>query len=344
MRKSLQGILVAGLMTIGLSNIATNTSAQSHIDWINPDIPHIEQRGFSLGVNVGLADMWGDVGTYNIIDRYNNKIVKDDIWKNIRGMGGMYLRYSRVPGVAFRWGFNYGEVYASDEWNYDQAMKAPTVRSDPYQRYLRNLDAKTSIWESNLMFEFAPLRALSNWEFSRLAKMKFQPYILMGVSGFYFNPKGTYTNLENQSETWVDLRPLRTEGQGFVGSTNKYPSTYSVFSYAALAGVGVKWDMGRGLALGVEYQLRYTFTDYLDDVSGKYIDRNHADIAFYNDPNKKELNRRMSDKSREVIPGYEHTKGTLRGDATNNDMFSTISVTFMWKVRWRSIPWWRTYQ
>lgn len=341
MRKSLQGIITAGLMSLGLISASSNTAnAQDPYYWGNPHITYIEKRGFSLGVNMGMADMWGDVGTYQFYDKYINKTFTDDIIKNLRGMGGMYVRYTHNPGLSFRLGINYGKVYATDQWNVDKALEAKSITDDAYQRYTRNLDANTSIWEGNFMVEFSPLRYFSDWEFGRMAKMRFQPYLLLGVSGFQFNPKGTLTDLETGSEKWVDLRPLRTEGQGFSGTNTNYGPTYSVFSYAALGGIGVKWDLGRGLALGLEYQLRFTFTDYLDDVSKNYVSPVHAATALDAYQNKLDLHNRMADKSKEIIPGYENPIGKQRGDDSDTDKFSTLSLTFMWKVDWKEIGWW----
>lgn len=346
MRKSIQGIVITGLMTLGFSSLALEkaNAQKDEFYWGNPDIPYIEQRGFSLGVNIGMSELWSDLGTYNVLDRYNNTLVKDDILGTLRGMGGFFVRYSHVPGVAFRLGINYGKLHATDEWNYDKAIVAKTVKEDPYQRYLRNLDVQTSIWEANLMFEFAPLRAFSNWEFSKAAKMRTQPYILLGASGFHFNPRGTYYDIETGSKSWVDLRPLRTEGQGYKVDGKDFPETYSMFSYAALGGVGVKWDIGKGLTFGVEYQFRYTFTDYLDDVSGQYIDPIYFDIAYLNQKNKNEMARKMADRSNEIIPGYKQQPYSYRGDPTDVDKYSTLSLMFAWKIKWREVPWWQTYQ
>lgn len=343
MRKSLQGIFIAGLMSVGLISLATSSAvAQHEYDWGNPDIPYIEQRGFSLGFNLGMADLWGDVGTKSVLDHYNNSVYKDDIFGNMRFMGGMFLRYTHVPGISFRLGLNYGSLYATDKWNEEKALKATNIQDDAYQRYVRNLDIKTNIWESSLLFEFSPLR-ISNWEFGKLAQSRVQPYLLLGVAGFYYNPRGTYKDLETGLEKEVDLQPLRTEGQGFNAPGQVFPKSYNLFSYAAVGGIGVRFDIGKGLGLGLEYQLRYTFTDYLDDVSGNYIDPLHTDIAFLNDPNKAALSRKMADRSNEVIPGYQHRPGELRGDASNKDMYSTLSVMFFWKIKKRASPWWNTY-
>ncbi|KAA5533604.1 hypothetical protein F0919_13780 [Taibaiella lutea] len=355
MRKSLQSIFIAGLMTAGITTLtAIQASAQDnryeknqwrnshHYDWGNPDIPYIEQRGFSIGFNIGQADLWGDVGTKGVIDHYNNNVYTKDIFKSMRFMGGMFVRYTYIPGISFRLGVNYGSLYATDEWNTEKALKATYISDDYYQRYVRNLDVKTNIWESNFLVEISPLR-LSNWEFGKLSKMRFQPYILVGFGGFFFNPRGTVKDLETGVSKTVDLQPLRTEGEGFNAPGKTFPKSYSLFSYAGIGGIGFKFDVGKGLGLGLEYQLRYTFTDYLDDVSGAYIDPLDQQVAFLGNPGKADLSNKMSDRSSEIIAGNKNKAGSLRGNPDNKDMYSTVSIMFYWKIKKRNSPWWSTY-
>jgi len=334
MWKLIPRTIFTGLTSLLLVCNAGKSHAQEHkLYWGNPDIPVLEQRGFSLGVNFGLADLWSDVGTKSPIDHYTN-----GYFDEIRGMGGMFLRYTQIPGLSFRLGVNYGSLYATDVWNKKKALEATTTEDDYFQRYLRNLDVRTNIWEGNLIMELSPMRLFSNWEFSRTAKRRFQPVILLGVSAFHYNPQGRSVDLNTGISNWVDLKPLHTEGENYsyVGA----PENYQLWSYAALVGLGFRVEMGRGLAIGMEYQLRYAFTDYLDDVSGKYIDPLNHDIAYLGEYGKGELAKNMMDRSREIIPGYKHQPGEFRGDPDNKDMFSTLSVTFFWRINKRDLGWW----
>ncbi len=342
MRKSLQGIFFAGLMTVGFTTLSVPSGAQHQYDFGNPDIPYIEQRGFSLGLTLGQTDLWGDVGTKSVLDHYFNPEYTGDVFGNMRFMGSLFVRYTYVPGVSFRWGVGFGSLYATDRWNKEKALKATVVGDDYYQRYLRNLDAKTNIWESSLLFEFSPFR-VSNWEFGKLTKSRVQPYFLLGVAGFYFNPRGTNVNLETGIEKDVQLQPLRTEGQGFTSPVKSFPQGYNLFSYAGVGGIGLKFDIGKALALGLEYQLRYTFTDYLDDVSGAYVDPLDQEIAFMDKQGRKVMAQKMADRSNEIIPGYKHLPGAMRGDPNNKDMYSSVSIMFFWKIDKRASPWWSTY-
>lgn len=344
MRKLLHNKLQTGFLTIFLGLMSISSQAQKPgFDWNNPDMPYVEQRGFSIGMNVGMSEIWGDVGTFSLVDRYTNPHYQSKFSEQVRGMGGLFVRYTHVPGLALRWGINYGQVFATDRWNKDKASKAKFMHEDAVQRYMRNLDINTSIWETNLLLEFSPLR-IANWEFGSLPKMRFQPYVLLGLTGFYFNPRGSHLDLETNEEKWIDLRPLRTEGQGFKAPGYAFPETYNVFSYGIVGGGGVKVDIGRALAVGLEFQLRYTFTDYLDDASGRYVDPLHFDIAYQNDYKRHTLSQHMSDKTWQVAAGRYNPSEAFRGNPDDTDKFSTISLMFFWKIKKRDSPWWSSYR
>lgn len=90
------------------------------------------------------------------------------------------------------------------------------------------------------------------------------PYVFAGVAAFHFNP---YTTDSNQSKHY--LKPLSTEGQGFVDGRKEYGLTQIAIPF----GGGVKLSLSDNLNVGIEMGLRKTFTDYLDDVSTRYVDQ-----------------------------------------------------------------------
>src|SRR5690625_3048832 len=338
MRIALQKWIKSNLCFIALGAITLPACAQKKRNFNNPDIRYIEERGFSLGATIGFTDLWGDVGTKSPIDHYINSNFYNDPLKNMRGMVHFFGRYTYVPGISFRAGIGYGQLYATDAWNEDKALKTQNYNDDAVQRYVRNLDVHVNIWEASLLFEFAPLQ-LIDWSTGRIAPRRVQPYLIAGISGFHFNPRGTYKDLVTGTETLVELQPLRTEGQGFKSPDIDFPDHYSLWSGAGVAGLGLRFDIKSNFTIGLEYQLRMTMTDYLDDVSGEYIDPFYFDIAHQGNPKQAYLSRRMADKSREVIPGMENVPGSLRG-SEGNDMFSSVSITLYWKLKGRKNPWW----
>ena len=128
---------------------------------------------------------------------------------------------------------------------------------------------------------------------------------------FKFNPQGQLPNGE-----WYDLQPLGTEGQTISGS-----SGYNLIQFAIPMGGGLKLSFGM-LAIGFELGMRYTMTDYLDDLSGKY-----ANKALLSEQ-KGALAAYFSDRS--VNSADVSLGGRQRGNSKNNDWYVfggfTVSV------------------
>jgi hypothetical protein len=128
--------------------------------------------------------------------------------------------------------------------------------------YLRNLSFRSILSEATFIFE---------WKFRELMINSSQPranfYFFGGASVFYFNP-------EAQSDSgdlkWFPLKTFTTEGQGtvFYPNVKSYRST----QIAVPLGLGVRWTLNKFYRFSTELGYRITFTDYLDDVSGKYVD------------------------------------------------------------------------
>lgn len=326
MRKKLLRSIIT--LCLGLSGAALST-AQTNRLYRMPE--YVEPPGWSVGTNFGMSDLWGDVGTKSPIDHYNN----DKYWSSPKFMGGLYARYTAHPAVALRLGVNYGTLYASDNFNDTKAKKAASVEDDSYQRYLRNLNVKTNVWEGQFLFEINPRRFNVR---SHGAGSHFQPYLLLGVSGFHFKTKGEITDQTNGSDQWVPLDKLNLEGQG--GTFEGAPKKYSQWQMNVPLGLGIRWDIGRQLGLGVEYMYRYCFTDYLDNVSANYVDPSYYKANLNNENGDAARATLLADKSFEKDQSIKHAAGEKRGNPAVKDGYSTISINFFYKIKTRKTPWW----
>lgn len=325
MRKTfIRSIIAAGL----LFTTAATTNAQ-----IGISSEYVEPRGWSMGTSIGLLDLWGDVGTKSILDHYDNS----EYTKKPCFMGGLFFRYSAHPSFAFRIGGYYGTLYATDMWNKSKAQTAANIEDDSYQRYLRNQSIRANTWEGSFLFEIAPLRF--NPE-SRSAMRRFQPLLLLGVAGMHFKPQAEYIDRNYVNRGYVDLYDLNVEGTGLSSGIYKgAPPKYSLWQIVVPAGLGVRWDIGKRLSLGVEWLYRYTFTDYLDNVSGDYVDP--AMYSKYLTPEKAALAKEMQDKTwliNKHLPS--HSAGEKRGNSSNNDSYSTFGLTLIFKIPGKKVPWW----
>jgi hypothetical protein len=127
----------------------------------------------------------------------------------------------------------------------------------------------------------------------------FNTYVFAGVGLLYSNPKA---ELDGESHA---LQPLQTEGV-----------SYSRFQPVIPYGVGARVMMGPFFNLAIEGSYRYTFTDYLDDVSTV-----HPDKTDWTDP----VRIALSDRRPELgLSPYE--PGTQRGDKSNNDSYFLITA------------------
>lgn len=143
-------------------------------------------------------------------------------------------------------------MYINLDFNY--AMIAADDRFNPRNR-ARNLNFKTNVAEIAARFEY---------NLFDLYQYKATPYFFVGFGAFRFNP---YYDLENGSRIY--LSEYDTEGQGFYDGRQKYDLTQWCIPY----GGGVQFAISQNTRLGLSLGLRYTPTDYLDDVSKTYVDK-----------------------------------------------------------------------
>ena len=153
-----------------------------------------------------------------------------------------------------------GELRGSDKLNDTDTAK-----------FNRNLHFKTPLYELSgiIEFNFFPYETGS-------LRYPFTPYIFTGISMFSFNPQARKFDTENPFDNggnqtnneWLDLQPLGTEGQ----YSSQYPEKdpYQALQFAIPIGMGLKASLGDRFSMSVEYGIRKTFTDYLDDVGGFY--------------------------------------------------------------------------
>jgi hypothetical protein len=133
-----------------------------------------------------------------------------------------------------------------------------------------------------------------------------------------------------QKGEWVELQPLGTEGQG---ASESGKSKYSRIQLAIPIGFGFKYNFDRSWGIQLQYGIRKTFTDYIDDVSTVYYDR--EDLVASNGT----LAAIMADKSTGEFD-YITEVGEQRGDSSNKDtyMFAVLSIVYKFRGGRSSYP------
>ncbi len=166
---------------------------------------------------------------------------------------------------------------------------------------MRNLRFRSSINEIAIIGEFNFL------EYFIGSKINFfTPFLFAGPGYFTFNPKAPY------HDEYIELRGLGTEG---------VEDKYKLYGFAAVFGFGFRYSLTNRIGLGVEWGMRKTFTDYLDDISTEY----YLDFTSLNEIKKEDY---LSDPS-----STKHAPGMQRGNPRNNDWYSFAGLTISYRFR-----------
>jgi len=164
----------------------------------------------------------------------------------------------------------------------------------------RNLHFRSDITEIAAMLEinFHSFRIGDKYD-------RFTPYVFGGIAQFSMNPEAEIEG------TWFELQTLHTEGQTSAGLGKEYKRSQLALPF----GIGVKFAFAERLALSLEWGMRKTTTDYIDDVSGYYAD---PDVVR---ETAGQLGADLSDRSFESVGPNGANIGVYRGNPDNNDWY-----------------------
>ena len=203
-------------------------------------------------------------------------------------LGAVYKSDFRNERMSLRFHLMYNKVRASDDMS--------GIANQVY----RNLSFKSEV------IEFGPVLEIDFFPFhpgqNHTDEPDFgSPYFLIGLNYMRMNPTARI------GDSTYKLQPLKTEGQ---------EKPYSLNQIVIPLGIGVKMNITHHLSLSMEYGIRKTFTDFLDDVSGLY-----ADPVIVQSPTGTEIN--ISDRSPNtynVIPGLQ------RGNSSDKDWYAVSGI------------------
>jgi hypothetical protein len=139
-----------------------------------------------------------------------------------------------------------------------------------------------------------------------------RPYVFLGIGLIYTNPRA---ELDGR---WYSLRPLMTEGVA-------YRRIQPVIPY----GGGVTFKVSPWLDFSVEVGYRWSFSDYLDDVS----------TTFVNNSTLPPIAAALADRSYEVgvkpwntVDGRTWAAGHKRGDPNQNDGYVNVGFKLEYTI------------
>lgn len=220
--------------------------------------------------------------------------------KNTGPAGGFILRRNMNQRYSTRVTAFYGRVSGFD------------YRSSSSSQVNRNLGFRSNIFELAYGIEM-------NYKNFALGKSEtvFSPYLFIQLAFFKMNPQAYYGG------QWIDLQPLGTEGQG---TSENDKRKYALGQISIPFGIGAKVALSKNVGLSIEWGLRKTYTDYLDDVSGTYADPDI--LADQNGP----LAAALADRSAEQEGIGGNNSNFQRGDSNYKDWYVMSGLMLTFKI------------
>lgn len=242
-------------------------------------------QNFEVGAWMGGANYFGDLNS-------------NSSFAMVRPAGGVFLRNNFNTRWVLKSGISFSQIAFDDK-------KSPNA----FNRQ-RNLHFKTNVAELSTMIE------LNFLDFNKQKKQHWiSPYFTIGFAAFYFNPQAQL------NDKWYYLQPLGTEGQN--DPSYSKIKKYRLVNFAIPIGGGLKVSVNKNWNIGIFGDIRITFTDYLDDVSGVYpsnlsLPQGTQGISYL-----------FSDRSGEVGEKIG-APGKQRGSSAKNDfyLFTGVSVSY----------------
>lgn len=293
----------------------------------------------AVGISINALNYYGDLAP-------GSGALSSDLGQTRPAIGVSFV-HRFGPRYQLVGSFTYGGIRGSDHEAADPGDE------NAIYRYNRNLSFRNRIKELSAVGQVDLFENQSTY----ISRVKWTPYIYAGVAVFHHNPQAEAPEFDaagnptGKKGEWVDLQPLGTEGQNadlLSTDVNHGLEPYKLIQFAIPFGLGVRFRANEVIDIAIEYGMRYTFTDYLDDVSGNYVDLG----VFGTDA----LARSMSYRSNEVatpnrtyvgrdgvtynvLNGYGEENGgvggddpgNVRGNSSNKDIYmvTTIRATYI---------------
>jgi len=265
---------------------------------------------FVLIIIIGLSPFIGsgqseEIGIFAGGSYYMGELNPGKQFYNTNFAPGLLYRYNMKDNRwVLRVHFTYGVVDARDS---DSKIQANLER---------NLDFSSTIIEAGPILElnFIEYEMGSKTNFGNKNRNSGTAYIFAGINFFRMKPEGSLDNI------MIELQPLGTEGQG---SSQNSKKRYNLNQISIPLGVGIKFNIGPRIAFSLEYGLRKTFTDYLDDASGTYVDP--TILTLENGALAAQMANKSGDSS--------ISEGQQRGNPANKDWYVFSGAIISYRLK-----------
>lgn len=252
----------------------------------------------SAGTYAGIMNGLTDIGTGGA----SSPFIRQLSLKGARPATGMYAQLQYRELVSLFLSMKHGSIAAADRTSANQSDASRALRNLSFRSPVTELAARTGV----SVF-------CSRW-YGEDGIHRFSISITGGFSLFRFNPRASLDG------KWHRLRDYRLEGQGFAEQPGSRP--YPWVEKALPFSIQADRELTNGMKLGLECSYRLTFTDYLDDVSGTYIDPALFDMYFA--PAKAAIARQLQYRGTGTLSAVP--VGQPRGNAKKNDAWFSIML------------------
>jgi opacity protein-like surface antigen len=209
--------------------------------------------------------------------------------------GGIGFSYDLSNRFSVRADFKIGKISADDEKGRNKA---------------RNLNFASQLTEGDIDLQYF---------ITTLGQHTLTPYVFAGIGLYHFDP---YT-FDSTGQKYY-LKPFSTEGEGFATGIKEYNLTQVSIPF----GAGVKMPLSDNINVGLEVGFRKLFTDYLDDVSGTFIDEN---LLLANRGSKAVELAYRGGEIKGGSPVYP-AAGTQRGNSKLKDWYYFTGLTLSFRL------------
>jgi opacity protein-like surface antigen len=247
-----------------------------------------DPQTIEVGPHFGASSYVGELNAWRHLGQWK--------WKEFNQFNydwGVLARYNPNTRWAFRFDYTRGKVRACD------SIAAWRPEAD--------LNFQSTFNDFAVVVEFNFLDYYTGHIQNTIS-----PYIFGGVSMFFFDTKPFTRIAEVDEKSLIDFETeCLLDEDGNLKQANKKNLSFSI-----PFGVGCKFSLSKHLGATVEWRMHYTFTDYLDDVSGVYPEDNeHVVVSNYD----------LTDPT-----GTFHAK-QQRGNTQNNDWYGLLNLSLTWK-------------
>jgi hypothetical protein len=208
-------------------------------------------------------------------------------------------------------------------------LNASLYNSTQQSDAVRNLQFRSDVASLHGFYQYDLFPSYKDY----LRRPIYNIFLKAGLGVFHFEPK-----TKDSTGNWINLRPLKTEGK-----------SYSPYSAMIPLSLGVRYKISSHFDFEAEFTYVYTFTDYLDDVSGNYPAADPNNPASYYTFRSAQKTDPQTGKDRDLAYmtnqlGYtivhngdasyfkNHGPGTTRGSRPGFDAYMLVSFRLIYLI------------